>query len=306
MRVSIITLALDTPFYIDEAIVSVSHPKGADIQHIIVHDGSEADFADLASRYPTLQLIRGPGRGATAAANAGLAHATGDFIFFLNSDDRLTPNAIAALVEAAARAPLVEIWTGKTRLFTTATDGTEITLRTVADRTATVLTLNNVLDDFPLLTARFVRREVYEQFVGLDERFHTCSDREFMTRLALVGVSEAPLDEWVSELRFHEGSSTIRRPQSDVPAYLPQHVELARRWLADATLSPEQRAIFKDWHARELMRLAFYNGKAGRWGEVIRVLLSGFGVDPFWFWRAQTIIGARHLRRRDDDRTGSL
>jgi glycosyltransferase involved in cell wall biosynthesis len=300
VRISIITLAVDTPPFIDEAIASVRHPPGVDVEHIIIHDGSDDDFALLAQRFPSLRILRGSGRGATAAANEALKQTSGDFVFFLNSDDRLAENAIAAFAGAALGSPQVEVWTGQTRLFSNAADDRETTLRHVADRASTALTLTNVLDDIPLLTARFVRRDVYDRFCGLNERFHACSDREFMIRLALAGAAEAPLNVPVSELRLHEDSSTIRLPQTRIPQYLACHVELARRWMAEPSISSQQRAIFRNWHARELLRLAYYNMKAGQLREAIRIVLAGLRMDPAWPWRARTMRVARHLRRRND------
>lgn len=305
MRVSIITLALDIPPFIDEAVASIPCAGEIDIEHIIIHDGSDREFAQLTERYPSLRILRGRGRGATAAANLALKHATGEFVFFLNSDDRMTPNALSALASAATRAPHVDIWTGATRLFKQDDRGREVTLRRIADRTNTILTLSNILDDFPLLTARFIRSQVYTRFSGLDESFQACSDREFMIRLTLAGVVEDALNEPVSELRLHENSSTIRLSQKCVPAYLAQHVEIARRWMADATVAPTTYSIFKDWHARELARIAFYTAVAGQWGHAIGIVFSGLARDPIWPWRARTILAARRRRRRNDRDVGS-
>jgi len=300
LQVTIITPALDLPPYLDEAIASI--PRCADIavEHIIVHDGSDDDFRVLTERYQAMRLLRGAGRGATAAANLALKQATGDFVFFLNSDDRMAPGALEALGRATTASPAIEVWTGSTRLFCKADDGGEVTLRYVSDRQTTALTLANVLDDFPLLTARFISRRVYERLSLLDERYSTCSDRELMIRLVLADVPEGALDELVSELRLHENSSTIRRPEMQIPAYLGQHVELAGRWMADPTLTPQQRATFKDWHARELLRVAFYGIKARQLGDVMRLLVAGLARDVIWPWRARTIFFARHLRRRSE------
>jgi glycosyltransferase involved in cell wall biosynthesis len=300
LQVTIITLALDIPPFIDEAIASVPRCADVGIEHIIAHDGSDADYSLLTQRYPALRVLRGAGRGATAAANVALKQATGEFVFFLNSDDRMAPNALSALAAAGSAKPDIEVWTGFTRLFSKTDDGRETTLRYVADRQITALTLSNVLDDFPLLTARFIRRRVYERLSLLDEHFYTCSDRELMIRLVLADVPESPLNELVSELRLHEKSSTIRLPQMQIPAYLSQHVELARRWMADPTVTPEQRAAFKNWHARELLRIAFYSMKARQLGSAIRLLMVGLIKDAIWPWRARTIFSSRHLRRRSE------
>jgi hypothetical protein len=41
MRISIITLTLDSPRYFDEAVGSVEREENVELEHIVVHDGDE-------------------------------------------------------------------------------------------------------------------------------------------------------------------------------------------------------------------------------------------------------------------------
>lgn len=68
-------------------------------------DGSAAILDDYAARHPEIELIRlgensgGPGR----PRNVALDHATAPFVFFLDADDYLGPEALARLVATAER-----------------------------------------------------------------------------------------------------------------------------------------------------------------------------------------------------------
>jgi glycosyltransferase involved in cell wall biosynthesis len=304
---TIITPTIDASRYIDEAVASVPRNEhaGAGIEHIVVHDGSRAFAERLRARYPWLRVIDGPGQGATAAGISAIAAASGDFVFLLNSDDRMVPGAITALASAAAAQPGVEVWTGGTRIFEQAADGREATLRVLNNAPSTALTLSNVLDDLPLLTARFVRRTVYERIGPWDERYATCSDREFVIRMVLTGVREAWLGVPVSELRMHDDSRTIRRPGRSVPDYLAQHIEIAGRHMAMVDLSPEVRRTFRAWHAREVLRKAYYEMRAFELAEAARTLARAFAVDAAWPWRVPSTMRARRLRRRGMTRRGA-
>lgn len=296
--VTIVTPTVDASGYIDEAIASVPSQKSDQIEHIVVHDGSQAFVSRLAGKYPWLRFVPGEGRGATAAVAVGTAAASGKFIIMLSSDDRLVSGAIKALETAVAARPEIEVWTGGTRIFAHRADGQERSVRIVDHPSMTALTLKNVLDDLPLMTARFVHRAVFERIGSLDVSFSACSDREFALRMALSSVREASLGVCVSELRIHEGSATLRKPGRFVPRYLDEHVEIAWRGITDRDVAFEARATLRYWHARETLRKAYYELRAGEITKLGITLRTAFGRDSIWPWRAISAVAAFRRRRR--------
>lgn len=70
---------------------------------IIVDDGSADDTAviagDYCSRYPNFKLLRQANAGVGAARNAGLAHAQGRYVHFMDADDRLLPGGMRKLFD---------------------------------------------------------------------------------------------------------------------------------------------------------------------------------------------------------------
>lgn len=76
-----------------------------DAEVIVVDDDSRDDtVAVLAATHSSARVVRlAPSRGFTVAANAGLAVATGELLWLLNSDTEVQPGAVAALRAAFGR-----------------------------------------------------------------------------------------------------------------------------------------------------------------------------------------------------------
>jgi glycosyltransferase involved in cell wall biosynthesis len=272
MRISIITLALDHPRHLDEALASVKDDPSIELEHIIVHDGDDGSFERLARQYPRIRFIRGGAAGATAAAALGVRSATGDFILLLHSDDRLMPGALQALAAAAAADTAVRIWSGGLRIFSALPDGREVTIRRLSSREETRLSLSNICDDIPLLTARFVHRSVYADIGNFNPAFPESSDREFLLRAVMANVPEAPLGVAVSDMRMHDESRTVHRRSGWVPPYLAEHLLMADAWLGRPDLDPAARRFLRNWRARESLRLAIYQMRTGHWRDALVLL----------------------------------
>jgi GT2 family glycosyltransferase len=299
MLVSVITPTIDSAVFVDEAILSIPRNEGAKIEHIIVHDGSDAFGASLETRHQGLTILRGPNRGPTAAVEVGIRAASGEFLLWLNSDDKLLPGSIARLVACATARPDILVWTGGTRIVSyIGTDQGKVA-RIVARPDTTALTLPNILDDLPLLTARFCHRSVFERVGNVDPRFSQCSDREFLIRVAIAGIADAPLGTMISELRMHEGSLTIHRKKHWVPPYLAEHMAIADAWSGRSTLTRSKKALFRRWRARELFRLAIALCRAGKTTEALSLIAREVVRDPRLILRVTTSYAAWRRRRRN-------
>jgi glycosyltransferase involved in cell wall biosynthesis len=89
--------------YLGEALASAcSQP---DTEVILVDDGSTDGSATLAGCFPGVRLFQQANAGVAAARNAGLAAARGEFVLFLDADDRLHRGAIEVLRAALVAHP---------------------------------------------------------------------------------------------------------------------------------------------------------------------------------------------------------
>ncbi len=101
-RVSVLVPVWNNAIYLGAALESALTQTRKPYEVIVVDDGSEDDSAAVAQAYGVL-CHREPHRGVAAARNVAWAHASGDFIAWLDSDDVWLPNKLevqAAYMEA--------------------------------------------------------------------------------------------------------------------------------------------------------------------------------------------------------------
>jgi len=98
--VSIIIPCFNDARYIEDSIKSALNQTYTNIEIIVVDDGSEDESEHIIRRFDGVHLIRKDHNGVSAARNTGFAASRGDHIVFLDSDDRLLPDAISTHVRA--------------------------------------------------------------------------------------------------------------------------------------------------------------------------------------------------------------
>ncbi len=108
MDISIIVPAYNAADYITECLESVLAQEHADMEVIVVDDGSTdgttALLRSMAVNEPRLRVIRQANTGVSAARNHGLREARGEYVMFVDADDALAPDAVATLLELASQA----------------------------------------------------------------------------------------------------------------------------------------------------------------------------------------------------------
>ena len=85
-----------------ESALAQTHPN---VEVIVVDDGSPDTTAEVVARYPGVRCVRQENRGVAEARNAGFRASGGEYVLFLDADDRLTPNAVEAHLLCFAEHP---------------------------------------------------------------------------------------------------------------------------------------------------------------------------------------------------------
>ncbi|WP_319470261.1 glycosyltransferase [uncultured Pseudodesulfovibrio sp.] len=119
-RISIIIPTYNYAHFLDAAIDSAQAQAAQDVavEIIVVDDGSTDDTPYVLEKYQNaITVITQENMGLSAARNTGIAQAKGDFLCFLDADDILGPNVLAAQLDILAREPDAHVAVCRNRLF---------------------------------------------------------------------------------------------------------------------------------------------------------------------------------------------
>lgn len=100
MLFSVVIPAYNYASFLPRAIDSVLAQPGDDFEIIVIDDGSTDDTPVVGGRYrqeypERVRYLRQENGGPAKARNRGIEEARGDFLIFLDADDRLLPDALA-------------------------------------------------------------------------------------------------------------------------------------------------------------------------------------------------------------------
>ena len=118
--VSVIVPVYQVSDYVERCLRSVMAQTYSDIECIIVDDATKDDSIEKCERMigkydgPILFRIihHEQNRGLSAARNMGTKVATGDYLYYLDSDDYITPDCIEKLVSVVDNDPSIEMVQG--------------------------------------------------------------------------------------------------------------------------------------------------------------------------------------------------
>jgi glycosyltransferase involved in cell wall biosynthesis len=116
-EVSVVIPTLDRPEFVAQAVTDALRQERVALEVIVVDDGSTdpAATAGLAELDPRIRVIHHPERrGVAAARNTGIEHARGEWVAFLDDDDRWEPEKLRIQLDAAADAGASWAYAGAT------------------------------------------------------------------------------------------------------------------------------------------------------------------------------------------------
>jgi glycosyltransferase involved in cell wall biosynthesis len=198
--VSVVIPCYNQARFLGEAIESVSAQTYPRVEIIVVDDGSTDDTAEVWALYPSVHYVRQENQGLAAARNRGLRESHGDFLVFLDADDRLLPAAVERGVYHLSNSPESAFVSGRYRYIKE--DGTvlhEYSQDPAGPDPYTSLLRGNYIGMHATVT---YRREVIEAEGGFNPSLAACEDYDLYLRIARkypVSVHE----NLVAEYRQH-------------------------------------------------------------------------------------------------------
>lgn len=102
-KVTIIIPAYNAEKDIERCLASVCNQTYPNIEILVINDGSDDQTEKICQYYEhkfdQLKLINVTHRGVSAARNKGIGQAAGDYLFFMDADDELSPIGIESLMQ---------------------------------------------------------------------------------------------------------------------------------------------------------------------------------------------------------------
>src|ERR1700736_5280277 len=90
--VSVVVPCYNQAHFLRDVIESVLAQTYPHVELVVVDDGSPDNTTDVVADYPILRCVRQENRGVAEARNTGFRASNGEFVLFIDADDRLTPN----------------------------------------------------------------------------------------------------------------------------------------------------------------------------------------------------------------------
>ena len=205
--VSVIIPTRNRITFLREAIDSVYSQTYAKFEIIVVDDGSTKDIApSLASYDGRLSMIRQEHQGVSAARNAGLSKATGEYVAFLDDDDRFLPDKLAKQVAFLSSYPQMG-WLCTGFSFIDG-DGRPIDREPIIFP-STAITLHDIaMFRFVHTSSVMVRRCMLVHVGGFNTDMCVSEDYEFWARV-IGSTQAAALPDILSEYRLHKQSTQL-------------------------------------------------------------------------------------------------
>lgn len=119
MKITIVTVCLNAEAWIANCLRSVATQTYSDFEHIIIDGASSDRTLEIVGAFPHItKVISERDAGLYDAMNKGIALASGDFVYFLNSDDELcSHNTLSEVVEHIKDRPNADVYYGDLEVF---------------------------------------------------------------------------------------------------------------------------------------------------------------------------------------------
>jgi hypothetical protein len=206
MQVSVITPSYNQASYLRHTIESVLGQDYPNIEYLIVDGGSTDGSPGIIQQYaPRLSWwISEPDSGQGEAINKGIAHAHGEIIAWLNSDDFYLPGAVTAAVRSLQANAESAFVFGDMQAVDA--DGRVTNHLRYRDLTLQDLLCFQIIGQ----PAVFIRRTHLESAGALDPSFHALLDHHLWIRLAAGGPIHHEAQVWAAA-RYHPAAKNLSR-----------------------------------------------------------------------------------------------
>jgi len=276
---TLVVLNYDGRALLDACLPSVLAQRFADFEVVVVDNGSrDGSIEHIRARWPQVRVVAlAENVGVTAALNAMVATARGEFVALLNNDVELEPEWLALVVEALRANPQAAAAAGKLLNFhrRSQIDGAgDILYRGGAATRRGHGEFDRGQYDTPeamfgvCAGAAMYRRSAFERVGPFDERFFAFyEDVDWNFRAQLAGLTSRYVP---SAVAFHMGGATLGQGMTDFARY-----QVTRNLIWMVAKDFPMRTLFRHAPGIVYVQAAQFAGalqarQVGAWAHAVR------------------------------------
>lgn len=179
---------------------------GVSFEHIVLDAGSSDSTRSVVAEFSDVTFIQEPDRGMSDGINKGFLRARGEWIMWLNADDRLRPGALRAVLSHARSQPDAAVIYGCWNFMNESG---------VITRRMTLFPFDRAMLQnygcYIASTSTFIRKTaVIDEGYLLNIGFKSVMDGEYYCRLASMGKQFSYLPTVLADFRLHDASISQR------------------------------------------------------------------------------------------------
>ncbi|MBN1818306.1 MAG: glycosyltransferase family 2 protein [Sedimentisphaerales bacterium] len=261
---SVVIPAYNAADCIGEAIQSVLAQSRSPEEIIVVDDGSTDQTAGVVRNYPSVRYIHQSNAGAAKARNTGILAATGEWIAFLDADDRWLPDKLQRQLDLVASCPELR-WTYGNFWIHDQSDGR----KWLAHNAQLALDFSKKGDFFPNYLPAYaaglsvqtltllIKRQTLLEIDMFDPNLSWAQDADLALRLAYRYPSVGYIPEPLAWYEHRRPGSIASRNRTNVNLrcdFITRHLELSRRHGCLAAFQPCAVRLVQRW-IREIATL---------------------------------------------------
>lgn len=241
--ISVVIPAYNVAPYLAQCLENILHQTYKNIEIIVVDDGSTDNTVEIAEKY-RIKLISQENKGVSAARNAGLKIATGEYLHFMDADDLISLNFYERMLSSALYCDADITYCGMMN-ERDPRSSFYIQQRFLATLTEDKIVLTKVGSQGYCFKYLFKTSFLNEQKLEFDETAHIAEDMIFSLQAVFLAnkVTSAPGAVYYYKYR-HTSALTTQRKKS--------------RWEREKTMKPSRlfKKDFENLHNIKLSALS--------------------------------------------------
>lgn len=203
-KISIITISFNQIEFLKDCIESIHSQNYPNLEHIIVDPGSTDGSREYIESLdlPIVKVFE-KDNGPADGLNKGFANATGELLYFLNSDDLICDRALFFVNDYFQTHANVDVIYGGGFIVDENGNNTQYVRPTYFSNLSYIHDTTNLLQQ-----SFFFRKSAYEKVGGFNNNNRICWDGELFYQMKKAGLKFSALYLSLGQFRIYEGTIT--------------------------------------------------------------------------------------------------